>query len=100
MEEKGSFVRCQKPLPQHWTTRCPVQRLVVVFVVIGVTGGDRYYILTWISLRSLLIKHHKAFLAEHGGKRPKKWDSMHCAILESTLKRHLNNWDVVKRNLK
>ena len=80
--------------------RCPVQWLVVVFVVIEAKGKDRFYILTWTDLRSLLIKHHKAYLAEHGGKRPKRWDSMHCAFLENALKRHLNKWEVIKRNIR
>jgi hypothetical protein len=80
--------------------RCPVQHLVVVFVVIGAKREDRFYILKWTTLRNLLIKHHKTFLAEHGGKRPKKWDSLHCAILEKTMKRHLDKWDVIKRNLR
>ena len=80
--------------------RCPVQHLVVVFVVIGAKREDRFYILTWTALRNLLIKHHKAFLAEHGGKRPKKWDSLHCAILENFLTLHLDRWDVVKKRLK
>jgi hypothetical protein len=79
--------------------RCPVQHLVVVFVVIGTKREDRFYILTWTALRNLLIKHHKAFLAEHGGKRPKKWDSLHCAILEKILKPHLNKWEVVEKCL-
>jgi hypothetical protein len=80
--------------------RCPVQRLVVVFVVIGAKRKDRFYILAWTALRNLLIKHHKKMLAKHGGKRPKKWDSLHCAILENVLTRHLDRWDVVKKYLK
>ena len=80
--------------------RCPVQRLVVVLVVIGATGADKYYILTWSTLRNVLVKHHKKYLAEHGGKRPKKWDSLHCAITDNVLKSHLNRWDVIERNLK
>ncbi len=79
--------------------RCPVQHLVVVFVVIGAEREDRFYILKWTVLRNLLIKHHKTFLAEHGGKRPKKWDSLHCAILEKILKPHLNKWAVVEECL-
>jgi len=80
--------------------RCPVQRLVVVFVVINAKREDRFYILKWTALRNLLIKHHRTFLAEHGGKRPKKWESLHCAIMEKALKHHLNKWDVIDKNLK
>jgi len=79
--------------------RCPVQRLVVVFVVISAKREDRFYILKWNTLRNLLIKHHKTFLKDHGGKRPKKWDSLHCAILENVLTPHLDRWDVVKKCL-
>jgi hypothetical protein len=77
--------------------KCPVQRLVVVFVAIGAKGVDRFYILTWRALRNLLMMGHKAYLATHGGMRPKKWDSLHGAILENVLTPHLDRWDVVKK---
>jgi hypothetical protein len=80
--------------------KCPVQRLVVVFVAIGAKGDDRFYILTWRALRNLLMMGHKAYLASHGGMRPKKWDSLHGAILENVLTPHLDRWDVVKKCLK
>jgi len=80
--------------------RCQVQNLVVVFVVIDAKREDKFYILTWTTLRTLLTNLHKAYLAKHGGKRPKKWDSLHCAILEDVLTPHLGRWDIVKRHLK
>jgi len=80
--------------------KCPVQRLVVVFVAIVAKGDDRFYILKWRALRNLLMKGHKAYLASHGGMRPKKWDSRHGAILENILSSHLGKWDVVKKCLK
>ena len=80
--------------------KCPVERLVVVFVAIGAKRDDRFYILTWRALRNLLMKGHKAYLASHGGSRPKKWDSLHGAILEDILSPHLDHWDVVKKCLK
>lgn len=80
--------------------KCPVQRLVVVFVVIDRNGEDRFYILTWTALRNLLIDHHKAFLAEHGGKRPKRWESLHSAIEEKALKPYFGNWKLIKQCLK
>src|SRR6202142_584355 len=49
--------------------RCPVLRLVVVFVKIDAAGDDRYYILTWRPLRDLLVKGHKAYLEKRGGRR-------------------------------
>ncbi len=79
--------------------KCPVQRLVVVFVAIGAKGDDRFFILTWRALQIILIEGHKAYLASHGGMRPKKWDSLHGAILEDILSPHLDKWDVVKKCL-
>ena len=79
--------------------KCPVQRLVVIFVAIDAKGDDRFYILTWRTLRDNLRWGHKAYLASHGGKRPKKWESLHGAIKEQSLKQHLNRWDVIKKCL-
>lgn len=80
--------------------KCPVQRLVVVFVAIDPDGNDRFYILTWCALRDALRKGHIAYLAAHGGRRPKKWKSKHAAIQEKHLKTHLDKWKVVKQCLK
>jgi hypothetical protein len=80
--------------------RCPVQDLVMVFVVIDINGADRYYILTWRKLRDLMVKSHKAYLTKHSGIRPVKWESFHSAISEDTLKRHKDNWAIIERNLR
>lgn len=79
--------------------RCPVQRLVVVFVTIDANGADRYYILTWRTLRDLIVKGHKAYLARHGGMRAEKWDSLHCAISEKDLRPYKDKWPIIERNL-
>lgn len=79
---------------------CPVQRLVVVFVVIGANGEDRYYILTWRTLRDLIVKGHKAYLARRNGMRAEKWDSLHSAITEKTLKPHKDKWEIIERKLR
>jgi len=80
--------------------KCPVQRLVVVFVAIGPKRNDKFFILTWRVLQNILMEGHKTYLAAHGGMRPKKWDSLHGAILEHDLSPHLDRWDVVKMCLK
>lgn len=80
--------------------KCPVLRLVVVFVALHPMGDDRFYILTWVTLRNLLIKHHKAYLARHGGQRPKQWASLHCGMTEEELSPHRDQWPVIKQCLK
>lgn len=82
------------------TKQCPAMRLVVVLVSIQAYGADRFYILTWQTLRDVLVRHHNAYLAERGGVRTKKWDSLHCAITEEALKLHRDKWDVVESNLR
>jgi hypothetical protein len=79
---------------------CPVRRLVMVFVRIDDDRHDRFYILTWDQLRDLLVDHHDAYLSKHSGTRPKKWDSLHCAIEERALEPYRDKWETIERSLK
>jgi hypothetical protein len=79
--------------------QCPVRRLVVVFVMVGANCPDQYFILTWRRLRKIIVKGHKAYLKKHGGQRPQRWDSLHCAISEEELRRYKDNWIIIERNL-
>ena len=78
---------------------CPVRRLVMTFVKIEEDGNDRFYILTWLQLRDLLVKEHKAYLQKHDGIRPKQWKSLHCAISEKNLLPYCDKWNTIKENL-
>lgn len=80
--------------------RCPVQRLVVVFVLIDSHGADRFYILTWRTLRDMVIRAHKAYLTKRNGMRAERWDSLHSAISEKVLKPHRDKWRVIEKNLR
>lgn len=79
---------------------CPVRRLIVAFVRVEEDGNDLFYILPWQRLRDLLIKGHKAYLAKHGGIRPKRWDSFHCTISETILSPYRDKWDTIEKNLR
>jgi len=79
---------------------CPVRQLIVAFVKIADDGNDCFYILPWENLRDLLVEHHRGFLAKHDGMRPKKWESLHCAIDEKTLHPYKDRWEVIEKNLK
>lgn len=80
--------------------RCPIRRLVVVFVRVDPQGSDQYYILTWTRLRHLLVKGHKNFLDKHNGVRPRNYKSLHSAIQEESLHPYRDKWDTVEKNLK
>lgn len=79
---------------------CPVERLVVVFVWIHPSGSDQFFILMWRTLRNMLVKGHKAYLAKRNGMRAEKWDSLHSAISAKTLERYRDRWETVKKNLR
>ena len=79
---------------------CPIRHLVVAFVRITKDRNDKFYICTWQRLRDLLIKEHVAFLQKHDGIRPQRWDSMHCAIPEKTLRPYQDKWETVEKNLR
>ena len=78
---------------------CPVRGLMMVFVRIGDNGDDRFYILTWEQLRDLLVDQYTTYLAKHDCTRPKRWDSLHCAITESNLEPYRDKWDTVEKFL-
>lgn len=80
--------------------RCPVRGLVVVFVLIDASGADQFYILTWRTLRDMLIRGHKTYLAKHHGRRAQTWDSLHSAISEKALRPYRDKWNTVERNLR
>ena len=79
---------------------CPIKRLVMIFVVVDSEGQDRFYILTWDKFRNILLKSHKQYLATHNGIRPKKWDSLHAAILEENLLPFRDNWKLIMQSLR
>lgn len=78
----------------------PVERLVVVFVIVSESGNDRFYVLTWDQLRDILRDGHKRCIAKHKGVRPKRWDSLHAAILEENLLPFRDNWQLINKSLR
>ena len=80
--------------------RCPINRLVYVFVIIGNDGPDEYFVLTWHHLRDILIRNHKAYLQRHNGRRPVSWKSLHTGLTKDSLLPFSNKWTTIKQNLK
>lgn len=78
----------------------PVRGLIVVFVKIGESGEDRYYVLKWKTLCKLLAEKHAAFLERNGGVRPKKWDSLHVALKEKMLLPYRDKWVTIENGLR
>lgn len=79
----------------------PVRRLVTVLVMLGARGvPDRYFVTSWLQLRKVAISHHREWLRQHGGRRPKNPLSLHTAISASQLGRYENCWKTVERSLR
>lgn len=73
-----------------------IKDLICVFVVAKETyGNDRFYIVNWSEAQDIIINHHQYWLDIHGGERPKKFDSMHCAISEKDLEDFKDNWELI-----
>jgi len=79
--------------------RPPYPNLVCVFVRLRDHGADEFYILTWTELQQIVITGHRAYLASHGGIRPKKYDSYHGAIRPQMLAKHRDNWKLLNKRL-
>jgi hypothetical protein len=61
-------------------------------VALSEYGTDRFYVLSFKKLQELMIEGHCAYLAKHGGIRPKKHDSFHCALNETQLSPFKDKW--------
>jgi len=72
-------------------TKLP-REIIFVMVVLVKDGSDRFYVLSLKSLQRLLVDHHRAYLAKHGGVRPRKYDSFHAAITEADLLAFKDGW--------
>lgn len=79
--------------------RSPLRGLIIVLVFVDPKAADRFYILSWESLRDALRKEYARFLKKHGGKRPTNWKSLHCALPEKSLSR-FTDWDLIKKSLR
>jgi hypothetical protein len=60
---------------------------------------DAFFILTWGDLHGVVCTHHERYLADHGGRRPRKPDSMHCGLYREDLSPREDNWDLVRNRL-
>ena len=77
--------------------RCPVQRLICVFVKLG--EDDRFFVIPWQKLRDKVVRGHRQYLNRHGGVRPKKLSSKHAAISTRQLSALEDRWDINEKSL-
>lgn len=74
----------------------PYPSLYCVFVALGGSNkSDRYFVFSWEDLRSIIVRHHQAYLEKHGGVRPKAPESTHCSISISEFETFEDQWDQI-----
>jgi len=79
----------------------PIPQLVCVFVLAAEKyGEDQFFVLEWSKVQDILIANYRRWLDSHGGERPKKFDSLHCSIVQSDLRDYQNNWSIISSRLK
>ena len=89
---KKQIIGERKPLP--------IPQLVCVFVIAAEKyGEDQFFVLEWSKVQEILIENHTRWLNAHGGIRPRKPDSMHCALDKRDLQKYKDNWTIIKSRL-
>lgn len=92
---EGSRQIVGRPVPS------PVRRLVVVLVMLGTaSASDRYFVMSWVKLRNIVIRHHRLWLRSHGGRRPVNPKSLHTAIGVDYVVQFEDKWSTVSRSLR
>jgi hypothetical protein len=91
MDEDGKSQKLGDDLQRE-----PFSALMCVLVALTDTGGDRFFILEWKELRDLLVPAYKAYLARHGGVRPRAPESFHTAIAVSAVEPYEDRWDKIR----
>ena len=76
--------------------------LIYVCVAIAPLGSqskDRYFILTMGDVQEACIKTHFGWIADHGGKRPRKPESFHCKYEIKDIAQFEDNWQLIANRL-
>lgn len=71
-------------------------RLIYVFVRLGDKAGyDRYFVLNEKQLANLVRSGYEAFLAKHGGVRPRNIKTTHNAVSVEQLREFEDQWSLL-----
>jgi len=73
--------------------------ICVLLLQVKNMGEDIFFILEWSKVQEMLISNHRRWLDSCGGVRPRKYDSMHCALYQSDLEEYKDNWSLIYTKL-
>lgn len=74
----------------------PFPTLIYVLVQVIGTAKDEFYILTKKELQAEVAHSYEAYLARHGGQRPKNSSSYHMALSPQNLNPYKNRWKIME----
>jgi hypothetical protein len=75
---------------------CPRNLVCVLVVVSAVYGADAFFVLPMRALQKAIVDGHRAYLARHGGVRPKNPRSLHTAVAVEQVERHRDRWGLLR----
>ena len=74
--------------------------LIYVYVYLGECLAQvQFYVLTLRDLQELMFNGYTAYLARHGGERPRNKESKHASIATKDLNRFHDNWGLIIERL-
>ena len=80
----------------------PLLDTALIFVIVSIgsqMGDDRFFILDQGALQRLVQSNHEAWLAKHGGIRPRNPQSTHAAVSMAQLDQFRDNWTLIESRL-
>lgn len=77
--------------------KVPIPGLICVLVLVAPGAADRFFVMKWTELRDLIVSKYKAYLAKHGGTRPRSPQSFHTKVDLCEVERSEDAWERVLR---
>jgi hypothetical protein len=72
--------------------------LIFVFVELGKEyGEDCFYVMLKKQVQNIMFEVYSKWLAQKGGIRPNKPESLHCGIKAVSLNKYKNNWRLLNK---
>ncbi|MEM1423153.1 MAG: hypothetical protein AAGH64_04025 [Planctomycetota bacterium] len=90
---KTQTIRGRKPLDSP--------ELVFGFVKLRESSKfhDRFFIMTAVDLQTLIFEEYTAWLSKHSGRRPRNWETTHCAVRLKDVEPFEHRWRVIENRL-
>lgn len=70
--------------------------LIYIYLKIGAKyGEDEFFLLRKRDVFEIQYQDYRRWLKKHGNRRPKKPDSLHCALYKKNLEPYRDNWGIL-----